>query len=144
MSGSTYLWIKAWHVIAVIAWYAGLFYIFRLFVYHVQQRDKPDVAATLTVMERRLMWAIMAPAAVVSLVLGGILLWQQWWMIDQRWMQAKLLAIVALLGYHAYANHVRVHFAAGDYIISERACRIWNEVPTVILLVVVTAVIVKW
>ena len=59
MSGSTYLWIKAWHVIAVIAWYAGLFYIFRLFVYHVQQRDKPDVAATLVIMERRLMRAIM-------------------------------------------------------------------------------------
>jgi protoporphyrinogen IX oxidase len=144
MSASTYLWIKAWHVIAVIAWYAGLFYIFRLFVYHVQQRDKPDVAATLTVMERRLMWAIMAPAAVVSLALGGIMLWQQWWMIDQRWMQAKLLAIVALLGCHAYANHVRVRFAAGDYILSERACRIWNEVPTALLLVIVIGVVVKW
>ena len=53
MSGNGYLWLKAWHVIAVIAWYAGLFYIFRLYVYHVQHRDDPSVTATLVVMERR-------------------------------------------------------------------------------------------
>lgn len=138
-----YLWIKAFHVIAVVAWYAGLFYIFRLFVYHVQQRDKPDVVATLVVMERRLMRAIMAPAMVVSIALG---LWMTmlvpgFW--RQPWLHLKLLAVVLLLGYHGFASRVRKRFAAGDYILTETQCRWWNEAPTVLLIVIVVAVIVK-
>lgn len=139
----TYLWIKAFHVIAVVAWYAGLFYIFRLFVYHVQQRDKPDVVATLAVMERRLLRAIMAPAMVVSLGLG---LWLTWlipafW--RQPWFHLKLTAIVLLLGYHGFASRVRREFAKGNYILTETQCRWWNEFPTLLLFVIVIAVIVK-
>ncbi len=122
-----YLWIKAFHIIAVVAWYAGLFYIFRLFVYHVQQRDKPDVVATLVVMERRLMRAIMAPAMVVSLALG---LWMTikvpalW---PQPWLHLKLAAVVALLAYHGFASRVRKRFAAGDYVLTETQCRWWRR-----------------
>jgi putative membrane protein len=143
VSGQGYLWLKAGHVIAVIAWYAGLFYIFRLFVYHVQQRHEPAVTATLAIMERRLLAAIMAPAALVALALGAAMLWQQPALLRQPWMQMKLAAIVLLLGYHGVAIWVRRRFAAGDYVLSERACRIWNEVPTLLLLVIVVGVIVR-
>ncbi len=143
MSSGNYLWLKAGHVIAVIAWYAGLFYIFRLFVYHVQQRDQPEVAATLVVMERRLLRAIMLPAAVVSIVFGVAMLIKMPYLLGQPWMHAKLGAVAFLLGYHALASWVRARFAVGDYVLSERACRVINEVPTILLFIIVIAVIVR-
>ncbi len=143
MSGNGYLWLKAWHVIAVIAWYAGLFYIFRLFVYHVQQRDNPAVTATLEVMERRLIRAIMNPAMVIAIGLGITMLVKQPILLKQPWMHAKLGAIVLLLGYHGLASWTRKKFAAGDYVLSEKACRWINEVPTLLLFVIVIAVIVR-
>ena len=141
--GNSYLWLKAWHVIAVIAWYAGLFYIFRLFVYHVKHRDEPSVTAVLAVMERRLLRAIMAPAAIVSVGLGIEMLVKIPAWLQQPWMHAKLGAVVALLGYHGLAIWVRQRFAVGDYVLSERACRILNEVPTILLFIIVIAVIVR-
>ncbi len=143
MSGNGYLWLKAWHVIAVIAWYAGLFYIFRLFVYHVQQRNSPTVTATLVVMERRLIRAIMNPAMVIAIGLGITMLVKQPMLLQQPWMHAKLGAIVLLLGYHGLASWTRKKFAAGDYVLSEKACRWINEVPTLLLFVIVIAVIVR-
>lgn len=143
MSASTYMWVKAWHVIAVIAWYAGLFYIFRLFVYHVQKREQPDVVATLTVMERRLLKAIMLPAAVISLALGATMLVMQPVLLSAPWMWAKLGAVVVLLGYHALSAWVYARFARGDYVLTETQCRFLNEVPTLLLFVIVIAVIVR-
>lgn len=143
MSASGYLWLKAWHVIAVIAWYAGLFYIFRLFVYHVQQRDDPAVTATLAIMERRLIRAIMNPAMVIAVGLGITMIVRQPFLLRMPWMQAKLGAVVLLLAYHGLASWVRKRFAAGDYVLSETACRVINEVPTLLLFVIVIAVIVK-
>jgi putative membrane protein len=139
----TYLWVKAFHVIAVVAWYAGLFYIFRLYVYHVQQRDRPDVVATLEVMERRLLRGIMAPAAIASVGLGTWLLVLQPGLLAQPWMHMKLGAIVLLLAYHALAMHTRVRFLRKDYFLSETACRWINEWPTVLLFVIVIGVIVR-
>lgn len=141
--GSGYLWLKAWHVIAVIAWYAGLFYIFRLYVYHVQRRHEPAVTATLEVMERRLIRAIMNPAMVVAIGCGIAMLVQNPALLRMPWMHAKLGAIVFLLGYHGLASWVRKRFAAGEYVFSETACRYLNEVPTVLLFVIVIAVIVR-
>jgi protoporphyrinogen IX oxidase len=143
MSGQQYLWVKAWHVIAVIAWYAGLFYIFRLYVYHVQQRALPDVTATLVVMERRLLRAIMAPAAIVSVALGAWMIVAQPALLRAGWMHAKLGAVVALLMYHALAIWVYRAFAAGRYVLSEKSCRVINEVPTLLLFVIVIGVIVR-
>ncbi|MDZ7630199.1 MAG: protoporphyrinogen oxidase HemJ [Gemmatimonadaceae bacterium] len=143
MTGANYLWLKAGHVIAVIAWYAGLFYIFRLYVYHAQQRSNREVTATLEVMERRLIRAIMTPAMVVSIGFGTAMLWQNPALLRMPWMHAKLGAIVFLLAYHALAAWVRVKFAAGDYVFSETACRYLNEVPTLLLFVIVVAVIVR-
>ena len=141
--GTSYLWIKAMHVIAVIAWYAGLFYIFRLFVYHVQQRDQPAVVATLEVMERRLMRAIMAPAMIVAIAMGAWMLMKQPSLMRMPWMHLKLSAVFFLLGYHGFASYTRKRLARGDYFISERACRAINEVPTLLLFAIVIAVIVR-
>ena len=140
---TAYLWVKAGHVIAVIAWYAGLFYIFRLYVYHVQKRDEPAVTATLEVMERRLLRGIMMPAMVVSIGLGATMLWMQPALLKMPWLHLKLTAILCLLGYHGLASHTRKRFLAGDYFLSETACRWINEVPTVLLFVIVGAVIVR-
>ena len=101
MNGTSYLWIKALHVIAVIAWYAGLFYIFRLYVYHVQKRSEPAVTATLEVMERRLLRAIMTPAMVVALGAGTAMLVMNPSLLKMPWMHAKLGAITASPRGHA-------------------------------------------
>jgi len=140
---ANYLWIKAFHVIAVIAWYAGLFYIFRLYVYHVQKRAEPSVVATLEVMERRLLRGIMMPAMLVSILLGATMLYLQPALLRMPWMHMKLGAIVFLLGYHGFASHTRTRFLAGDYFLSEKACRWINEAPTVLLFFIVIGVIVR-
>lgn len=143
VTGSSYLWVKAGHVIAVVAWYAGLFYIFRLFVYHVQHRGEAGITATLEVMERRLVRAIMTPAMLVSLGLGTTMLVQNPSLLRMPWMHAKLGAVVFLLAYHGLASWVRRRLAVGDYVLSETACRVINEVPTLLLFVIVVAVIVR-
>jgi putative membrane protein len=138
-----YLWLKAGHVIAVIAWYAALFYIFRLYVYHVQHRAERNITAVLEVMERRLVRAIMNPAMVVAVGCGIAMLSQQPGWLALPWMRVKLGAVVFLLGYHFLAMWVRRCFARGEYVLSERACRFWNEFPTLLLFVIVIAVIVR-
>lgn len=143
MSANGYLWIKALHVIAVIAWYAGLFYIFRLYVYHVQKRHEPSVTATLEVMERRLLRAIMNPAMVVAIGAGITMLVLQPALLKMPWMHAKLGAVVFLLGYHGLASWTRKKFLSGQYVFSETACRWINEVPTLLLFVIVIGVIVR-
>ncbi len=143
MSANGYLWLKAWHVIAVVAWYAGLFYIFRLYVYHVQNRANCDITAMLEIMERRLMRAIMLPAMFLAVGLGIAMLVQQPTLLQQPWMHLKLGGIMLLLGYHGFASWVRKKFAAGEYVLSEKACRWINEVPTILLFIIVIAVIVR-
>jgi putative membrane protein len=138
-----YLWIKAGHVIAVVAWFAALFYIFRLYVYHVQQRAEPAVVATLEVMERKLINAIMTPSMVVAVACGVSMLVLNPTLLRAPWMHAKLAAVALLLGYHFYAMYVRKRFLAGDYMLSEKACRILNEVPAILLIIIVVAVIVR-
>lgn len=140
---SAYLWVKAFHVVAMVAWFAGLFYIFRLFVYHVQQRHEPAVVATLVIMERRLMRAIMAPAMIMTIALGSTMLYMQPALLRMPWMHLKLGAVVLLLAYHGFASVTRKRFARGDYFLSETACRAINEVPTLLLIAIVVAVIVR-
>jgi len=143
MTSNGYLWLKAWHVIAVIAWYAGLFYIFRLYVYHAQQRHNREVTALLEVMERRLMRAIMTPAMIIAVGLGITMLVKNPTLLQQPWMHAKLGGVVFLLAYHGLAAWTRKQFAAGRYVLSETACRYINEVPTLLLFLIVIAVIVR-
>ena len=138
-----YLWLKVLHVVAVIAWMAGLFYLPRLFVYHTRQAVGSDGDSLFKLMERRLMKAIMRPAALVALVAGvatvgaaGI----QW---NTPWLSLKLLGVIGLIAYHGVLEAYLAKFARGERTKSEKFFRVLNEVPTALLIWIVIFVVVK-
>ena len=136
-----YAWIKALHMIAVIAWMAGLLYLPRLFVYHADAPKGSDLSETLKTMERRLLRAIMNPAMVAVFVFGGLMLVVQDW--RQGWLHAKLLLVLGLtIVHHLYALW-RKDFAADRNTRRARFYRFWNEVPTLAMIAIVILVIVK-
>jgi putative membrane protein len=137
-----YLWVKAAHVISIIAWMAGLFYLPRLFVYHVAAERGSVQSETFKVMERRLLKAIMNPAMVSSWIFGLWAAWSGGWLVD-GWFHAKLALVLAMSGFHgACARWVR-DFAADANRRDGRFYRIANEVPTVLMVAVVLLVILK-
>lgn len=138
-----YLWIKALHVISVLSWFAGLIYIFRLFVYHVKYRDVAGVPAVHSEMEAKLLRIIMMPAMGASLLFGVWMLVLNPSLLTMPWMHVKLLFVVLLIAYHIYAGMVHRRFAKGEYVLSEKACRFINEVPTLLMIGIVIAVIVR-
>ena len=138
-----YLWIKTVHIIAVFAWWAGLIYIFRLFVYHRKHGASPELARTFGEMEEKLLRIIMLPAAGVSAVAGFGMVAAVPAYMRSGWLAVKLASVAGLTAYHILAVITRRRFAQGDYFLSERACRIINEVPTLMLFIIVAMVIVK-
>jgi protoporphyrinogen IX oxidase len=140
----TYNWLRALHIVGVVTWFAALFYIFRLYVYHVENKHKPDVTALLAIMERRLYRGICWPAMVITTVFG-VGLWSTSFSfyLQSGWFKVKLVALVGLFAYHFYCGKVRKDFAAGRIELTSKQCRWINEVPTVILLVVVIMAVVK-
>lgn len=138
-----YQWIKAVHVIAVFAWWAGLIYIFRLYVYHHKNRRVAATAAALEEMERKLLRLITLPAGIVAASAGILMLLIVPELLGQTWLLVKLGAVLVLIAYHGLAIHTHRRFARGDYYLSEPACRAINEVPTLVLVVVVIMVIVR-
>ena len=139
---AAYDWIRAIHVIAVISWMAGLLYLPRLFVYHSDAARGSELSETLKVMERRLLQIIMTPAMLVSWGLGLWLAWQAGYFVT-GWFHAKLLAVVALSGAHGYLSKAARQFAADENDRPARHWRLVNEVPTVLMIVIVVLVIVK-
>ncbi len=144
LTAETYAWVKALHVIAVIAWMAGLLYLPRLFVYHAEAEPGSDKAETFKVMERRLLRAIMNPAMIVSVGAGLVLmaasgpaLW------DSLWFPFKVVAIVGLMVSHVYMGKWRRAFAEDRNTHSTKFYRAMNEVPTVLMIVIVIMVIVQ-
>jgi protoporphyrinogen IX oxidase len=137
-----YLWVKAAHVIAVIAWMAGMLYLPRLFVYHCDAPPGSPQSETFKVMERRLLTVIINPAMVLTWVLGLWLAWQGGF-FAAPWLQAKLVLVVAMSGVHGFFSTSVRKFAADANTVSRRAWRMWNEVPTVLLIGIVMLVIVK-
>jgi len=141
-----YFWTKSLHVISVIAWMAGLFYLPRLFVYHVEEAEKgPALTDTLIVMERRLLKAIMNPAMISTWVFGlllvatpGVVDW------TAAWAWVKLASVVAMSIFHMWLGGRRRDFVEGRNIITGRQYRLMNEVPTVLMIFIVFAVIVKF
>src|ERR1700751_5965641 len=131
-----YEWIKALHVIAVISWMAGMLYLPRLFVYHAETEKGSRQSETFKVMERRLLRGIMNPALILGWILGLLLAWRgDWW--DAGWWQVKLsLVAVLTLVHHAYARW-RKDFEADRNMRPARYYRLWNEVPTVLMIVIV-------
>lgn len=141
---NAYPWIKSLHVIAVIAWMAGLLYLPRLYVYHSAATPGSDQAVTFAIMERRLLRGIMLPALVMTYGFGALLAttpgavdWRQ------GWIWTKLALVAGLTMFHMLLARWRRAFAAGAYPHSGRFFRIINELPTLAMIAIVILVIVK-
>ncbi len=137
-------WILAFHLIFVIAWFAGLFYLPRLFVYHAQAHDVISIAR-FKIMERRLYYGITWPSAILASLCGGILLFSRhayYWQLN--WMHAKLILVFLLWIYHVYLGHLVKIFKRDENKRSDRFYRIINEIPTVLLLGIVVIAVVKY
>jgi putative membrane protein len=136
-----YLWIKAIHVIAVIAWMAGLFYLPRLFVYHCKVAVGSESSELFKVMEERVLRVIMVPSMGAAWLAGLGLIWiaGEW----RGWLIVKVAAVVVLSGFHDLLRRYAAQFARDERPRSERYFRLLNEVPTVMMITIVVMVIVK-
>jgi putative membrane protein len=137
-------WVKALHVISVIAWMAGMFYLPRLFVYHVDAPVGSPQCETFKIMERRLMRAIINPAMIATWVFGLVLVFGasvvDW---SQGWPWVKAAAVIVMSGVHGMLSRHRRDFAVDRNTKSARYFRALNEVPTLLVIVIVIMVIVK-
>lgn len=146
-----YLWTKSLHIVSVMSWMAGLFYLPRLYVYHVEGRKKRGVVAGSEMdllfqhQERLLLKAIMNPAMIATWVFGlalvmtpGIVVW------DAVWVWVKALSVVGMTVFHMWLGARRKAFLAGENALSGRDYRMMNEVPTVLMLAIVFAVVLKF
>jgi len=137
------LWVKAFHVAFVIFWFAGLFYLPRLFVYHSMATDHVGIER-FKIMERKLYWGIMTPSGVIATLLGLWLLIAGWSAYAQAgWLHAKLLLALALIGYHVYCGGIMESFARDQNRRSDRFYRWFNEIPLIFVIGIVVLVIVK-
>ena len=137
------LWIKAFHIIAVICWFAAIFYLPRLFVYHAASSDKIS-QERFKIMERKLYRGIMTPSAVVTVLLGGWLLFINWeFFKTQGWMHAKLFLVTLLIIYHFICYRFLINFRDDKNIRSETFFRWFNEVPVILLVGIIIMVTVR-
>ena len=142
--GQYYPWIKALHIIAVIAWMAGMLYLPRLFVYHVDAKKGSDLSETLKIMERRLLRFIINPAMITAFIFGGLMLWINSDLFSQPWMHVKLTAIVLLSAVHGLLARWRKDFERDQNQKSVKFYKIWNEVPTVLMIIIVIMAVTKF
>jgi putative membrane protein len=137
-----YEWIKALHIVAMIAWMAGMLYLPRLFVYHCEAKTGSSQSETFKLMERRLLKAIINPAMIVTWLAGLYLAWSGHW-LSAGWLHAKLVLVLMLSGVHGFfARWVR-DFAADRNFRSQKFYRLINEVPTILMIAIVILVVVK-
>ena len=137
-----YEWIKALHVVAVIAWMAGLLYLPRLFVYHCDAEIGSKQSETFKVMEHRLLKAIINPAMAVTWLAGLYLAWAGHW-FSAGWLHGKLALVIAMSAMHGFFARCVKDFAADRNTRSQRFYRLVNEVPTVLMIGIVILVVVK-
>jgi len=137
-----HIWFKAGHIIAVIAWMAGLFYLPRLMVYHVDAAPRSVQSETFKIMERRLLGVIMNPAMVASWVLGLMLAWigELW---TAPWFLSKLILVATMTWFHFWLARRCAEFGADANRHSARTYRIVNELPTLLVIAIVILVVVK-
>jgi len=138
-----YPWFKAVHIVSIVAWMAGLFYLPRLFVYHCDVQPGSETGEFFKTMERRLMGAIMRPALVMSLLSGVLLLIVGQFELLQIWVLGKLAAVLLLLLYHGALEVYLRQFAQDMRTKDARFFRVINEVPTILLIIIVVFVVVK-
>ena len=142
VSASAYLWIKALHIISVVAWMAGMLYLPRLFVYHAEAESGSAQSETFKIMERRLLRGIVNPAMIASFVFGGLLLaiLNDW---SSGWLYVKLISVLGLVGLHGMIARWRREFAEDRNRRPARFYRLINEVPAVLMVVIVIMAVVK-
>jgi protoporphyrinogen IX oxidase len=142
MTAGLYLWLKALHIIAIIAWMAGMLYLPRLFVYHCEAAVGSVQSETFKVMERRLLRAIINPAMIASWVLG---LWLAWSgnFLSAPWLHGKLVLVLAMSAVHGMLARWTKDFGADRNRHSQRFFRIMNEVPTLLMIGIVVLVVIK-
>ena len=138
-----YPWFKALHIIAVIAWMAGMLYLPRLFVYHVGAEKGSDLSETLKIMERRLLRLIINPAMIVAFILGGLLLWANFDLMQQPWMHMKLTAVLIMTAVHGMFSRWRKQFLRDENKHSAKFYRWWNEAPTILMIIIVIMAVAK-
>ena len=143
-----YLWFKTLHIVGVVVWFAGLFYLVRLFIYHVEAADlEPTVKKAFeeqyTLMERRLANIITTPGMILAVSMAvGLLITQPSW-LNQTWMQAKLALVAGLIAYHIFCYRLMGQLNRGECSWSGRQLRALNELPTLFLVLVVMLVVFK-
>ena len=139
-----YLLLKSLHLIAVISWMAGLLYLPRIFVYHVENDKKKDVSNVFKVMEKKLYYFIMMPAMILSWFFGFLLIYSIGFnQISAKWLQAKLVLVVILTIYHFFLGNCLNNFKLDNNSYSSKFYRVFNEVPTILLILIVFIVIFK-
>lgn len=141
-----YYWFKAFHIVGVVVWFAGLFYLVRLFIYHVEAEQEPEPARSILqkqygLMELRLLKIITTPGMLLTLAMAAGLLWQRPSVLQETWMHAKLGFVALLVVYHMYCAKLRKQLAAGECKWSPKQLRALNEAPTLLLVSVVMLVV---
>jgi len=137
-------WLRAFHIISVIAWMAGMLYLPRLFVYHSKAEIGSEMSETFKIMERRLFKIIMNPAMIAAWIFGSLMLYANWDLYKiSGWLHAKLLFVFLMTGiHHLYIKYLK-SFAADKNEKSEKFYRILNEVPTIIMFIIVILAVVQ-
>ena len=143
-----YLYIQAIHIIFVVSWMAGLFYIVRLFVYHIEANEMPETERVVlqrqfVLMEHKLWYYITTPAMVLTVLAGGGMLYINPALLSANWMLVKLSFVVALLAYHFICQRIMGQLKQGIFRWSSTQLRLWNEVATILLVAIVFTVILK-
>ena len=135
--------IKSLHILSVISWMVGLLYLPRLFVYHSQVQIGSVQAETFKVMERRLLRAIMLPSMIASFIFGVWLILLNHGLIYEMWFQIKFIAVIFMAGVHGKFSKMRRLLENDEKPLSSKTYRIWNEVPTVLMIIIVAMAVVK-
>ncbi len=136
-------WIKAFHVIFMVTWFAGLFYLPRLFVYHAMSSDQISIDR-FKIMERKLFWGIMTPGAILTVIFGIILLVYFWEPYKHAgWLHVKLTLVVLLIAYHVWCGKLLNDFKHDRNQRSHKWYRVFNELPTLLLFGIVIMVLVR-
>lgn len=140
-----YEWLKAFHLIAVIFWMAGLLYLPRLFVYHSASKPGGELEAKMIEAAQKLMRIIMNPAMIIAFILGLVLIfgYNVGNLTGSIWLPVKLVLVFALMGYHGFLAKQRKLFAAGERPKSEKFFRAINEIPAIFTIIIVIMAIVK-
>lgn len=143
-----YFWFKALHIVGIVCWFAGMFYLPRLFVYHAEAYEQPEPAQTVLkqqyqIMEKRLYSIIMTPAMVLTVAMAIGLVTTEPEVLKQPWMHVKLACVLLLIGYHHYCKRIMKKLAADECQMTGQHFRWFNEFPTVFFVIVVLLAVFK-